>query len=253
MSETQNAELLYVSLHIPKTAGFTFRCILDRVFGDSLQYAYNENEPWPHRPQPACIHGHGIMQDRFSGLLGRRPSQRWITFLREPLPSAISSYYHRVRGERDRKPWNPPFEDKGLEHFLTGDEQTACYGHNRYRKWLDRAGKELRDFDFVGITERFDESVFLLFHTFGWKPVPYGRSNVGRYPQVEIPERIEHIFRRLNSVDYDLYHEAQCILTETTRQLGAAFEHGLAEFKRRTSEQETGEQGAPADADKPRR
>jgi hypothetical protein len=247
MSQTQHAELLYVSLHIPKTAGLTFRCILDRVFGDRLQYAYNENEGWPQRAQPVCIHGHGIVQDRFSPLLGSRPNQRWITFLRDPLASAISSYYHRVRGEEDRKPWNPAFEDEGLEHFLTGDDVKACYGHNRYGKWLDRAGRKLRDFSFVGITERFDESVFLLFHTFGWEPVPYGRLNVGGYPRMDIPEKVERTFRERNSADYNLYHEAECILKEARLRLGAAFDQLFAEFEARTSDQETAGPAAPAD------
>jgi hypothetical protein len=35
---------LYVSLHIPKTGGSTFRQILQAKFGDRLQYAYEERE-----------------------------------------------------------------------------------------------------------------------------------------------------------------------------------------------------------------
>lgn len=44
---------------------------------------------------------------------------------------------------------------------------------------LEIAKKHLSEFAFVGITEKFEESLFLLWYTFGWKPIyDYSNQNV---------------------------------------------------------------------------
>ena len=98
---TEEVGPLYVSLHIPKTGGSTLLHVFIAKFSNRLQRAYRppqqglpktESDGWPDIPRPQCIHGHAVM-NRFADLVRNHPNTCWITFLRDPFLSAISSYY----------------------------------------------------------------------------------------------------------------------------------------------------------------
>ncbi len=74
---------LYLSLHIPKTGGSSFRQILEQRFGDRLQRAYDEREGWPILSDPACIHGHGVFK-YFMDAINAHPEVKWLTFFGIP-------------------------------------------------------------------------------------------------------------------------------------------------------------------------
>ncbi len=199
--------MLYVSLHIPKTGGITFRQLLKQRFGDRLQMAYDESEEWPIVQNPMCIHGHGVFK-YFSDTINAHRKVKWITFLREPLSSAISMYFFAKRYPGAR------FTDRGLGVFLTNTEPPRWpdppgYGQNRFKQWFDK--RPMERYDFVGVTEQFDESLVLLDHQFQWPHLYYSRENVGDYQSPKIPESIVERFRELNADDYAFYDRAsQC-------------------------------------------
>ena len=154
-------EPLLVSIHIPKTAGSTLLRVLAKRFGDRLQRAYQPPKPglrrtetdgWPDISNPACIHGHGVFR-RFPWVASV-PDARFITFLRDPLAGAISLWRH----ERRLTPWDPSEEarpcSEDVEEYLL--EQ---YNHNRYCQWIRLSERSLEEFFFVGVVERFDESM----------------------------------------------------------------------------------------------
>ncbi len=182
---------LLVSLHIPKTGGGTLLEVLSTKFGDRLQRAYQPPRPgssrsdsdgWPDIPDPQCIHGHAVV-DRFGELIASCPTSRWITFLREPLASAVSFYHHMRR----HVPWGPnraAFDDRGLQHYVLHQ-----YNHDRYTKNVDRCRAFAGEFFFVGVNERFDESLLVLYRLLDWDPIPYRPRNVGPYEDAALELR----------------------------------------------------------------
>jgi hypothetical protein len=94
---------------------------------------------------------------------------------------------------------------------------------------VDRAKLQLAEFDFVGLAERFDESLMLLSYVFGWRcPVSYERINVApeRPRREDIPQRILQQLIERNALDLELYCFAERL-----------FEDRLAEMKRLLLEQ----------------
>jgi hypothetical protein len=236
-----NSEPLYVSLHIPKTGGSTFRQILKKKFGDRLQYAYDEREGWPIVPDPACIHGHGIFK-YFADAIARYADVRWMTFLRDPLRSAISHYYN-IRWYSRQNP-RVTFVDRGLETWLTHTEpfrypDPPGYNHNRFRKWFEK--RSIERYDFVGLTEQFDESLVLLYHQFGWEPLTYQSENVGGYGASDLPAAIVARFCELNAADYVLYDHVAKRFETCKQTYGPAFEADVAAFRARLRGGPTGE------------
>jgi len=71
--------------------------------------------------------------------------------------------------------------------------------------------KRLEDFAFVGITERFDESVVLLQRTLKLPQIPYERRQVSVYrpPLDEMPNEQRRRIAELNPLDLELYSFAR--------------------------------------------
>jgi hypothetical protein len=217
-------EPLLVSIHIPKTAGFTLLQVLAKRFGERLQRAYRapipglrrtETDGWPDIANPACIHGHAVY-DRFPWIVGV-PDARFITFLREPLASAVSLWRYQ---RRPHTPWGPVAEAQlfsdDLEEYLL--EQ---HNHNRYRKWIGRSQRSLEEFFFVGVVESFDESMDVLFRLCGWCPIPYGHENRSAGPPPAVSQATAETFRQRSNEDYALWHRAKGLLEERTGSSGS--------------------------------
>lgn len=207
------AEPLLVSIHIPKTAGSTLLAVFAQRFGDRLQRAYQPPKPglrrtatdgWPGIADPACIHGHAIF-DRFPWVTGV-PDARFLVFLREPLAGAVSLWRHRHRV----KPWDPATErwtPVGLDEYLLEE-----YNHNRYSQWIGRSQRRLEEFFFVGVVERFDESMEMLFRLLGWPVTNYGHENRSEGGPPTIPLKVEEEFRERNAEDCTLWQRSQALL-----------------------------------------
>jgi hypothetical protein len=90
---------------------------------------------------------------------------------------------------------------------------------------LDAAKRHLREFDVVGLTERFDESVALLHHVYGWKmlAIPNRRVRTHTRPAIDslAPAAVEGL-RRLNALDEELYAEGALIFSGALERAGSA-------------------------------
>ena len=226
-------EPLYVSIHIPKTGGSTLASILEYRFGSRLQRTYNDHTQDPVVEEPACLHGHSVL-DRFGDLLASRRDCIWMTFLRDPLLSAISMYYHtRKRSDESSE---PHFHDQGLAVWLTHTQEFQWpnppgYNHNRFTKWLGRCGRDIGDFDFVGLTEKFNESVLLMFWQFQWPWIRFASENRGEYRKPHLSEGITETFKSLNADDYAIYEEAVGVLERKKLDYGSTFAGDLKRFE----------------------
>lgn len=152
--------------HINKTAGTSFRFILENSFGLSMcqvnhlkkrhSQVSRADLEWVKKvfPRLKCLVGHGFY--RAPELFADQKNLFLMTFLRDPVSRTISHYLHHYEVGNT---------DMTLETAL---EQWSILNNYQVKKIVGRAdldeAKEFLDkyYDFVGLTERFDESLFIL-------------------------------------------------------------------------------------------
>jgi len=159
---------MIISVHIPKCGGTSFRAVLEGIYGKNLWLNYGamfspeqvRTDLIPRNTQ--CIHGH-FLANTFDELV---PQPRLIAWLRHPVERVVSNYYHFLRSPDRRDACCRELLDKNLslEEFAELD-----WMRNEATRYL--AGKPVESFAFVGILERFEESVQVFGSKFG-VPVP---------------------------------------------------------------------------------
>jgi hypothetical protein len=159
---------MLISVHVPKTGGISFMDLLRAGYGDRLLLDY-EDRPMTHsafarftrslRHWPAnarrlhgydCVHGHFLP---LKYLWFRQAS--FAIWLRDPVEAAVSRYFFLKRYLKSDDPQFRKYikrRDLSLEDFVQ-----LPHFHNLYAKYL--VGIRLSRFDFIGITERYGESV----------------------------------------------------------------------------------------------
>lgn len=200
---------MVVSVHVPKCGGTSFRLVLDRLCGARVWYNYGtvfsrEQACAERVPEGVgIIHGH-FLADAFDDLF---PCRRLVTWVRHPVERVVSNYYHFLRSPDMRDGCCRALHERKLDlREFAGLE----WMRNEATRYL--ANKPVGDFDFVGVTERFGESIRHFCSTFGFQDVlslPHVNTNPGR-----ISERYElsrgdysHILG-LNLADLEWYHRA---------------------------------------------
>lgn len=216
-----------IFVHIPKAAGTSLKqAISDRVGADNIYFDYNrplargELQRKAHclfssfaaKPrEEALIFGH-FLAGKYASFNGRYFRRRreisYVTFLREPLQRAISHFFfwkrtavdgHRVWERFSRENWS-------LERFLLSKEHT-----NFQAKFLWRF--PLNEFDFIGLTEHFNDSVKMLGCVFPLlKDLPIKTENTNPQNTMGMHYKIDPClaseFMRRNNLDYALYGQA---------------------------------------------
>jgi len=211
-------QLQLVSLHIPKTAGTSFRNILKSVYGEEQVVRFDikiktrkidiESVPFDGSSLPAhirVIHGHFHYTDLVEQV-NIPETAKWITWLREPSDRVLSNYFYlseRLREELDE-------EKRGL-NILAKMQRTLIefardeINRNRMSKFLH--GADLSRFDFIGLQEQYDSDLKHLAQILNWPEYPVFRHNVTRSRPTVDPDVLSEI-RELNRNDYELYEEA---------------------------------------------
>lgn len=212
-----------ISVHLPKTAGSSFKKILEAYFEDKILFDYEDapiNTPPFFRKYKAlkdsfltpkrlhgnarCIHGH-FLPYKYSRL--DRNKTLFVTWLRNPLERMISHYRYWVRSytPNSSRLHRKIVEEKwSLEDF--------CFSHfmrNFYAQFL--WSFPLEKFDFIGITENFDADL----QTFGQKFL--SKRKIKSVSENVAPLRDKHClpsenfrkkFEKFHAVDYQLYRKA---------------------------------------------
>ena len=171
---------MIVSVHVPKCAGTSFRSLLDGIFGDSIWHNYgriftrDQAGPGLVPVKTKIIHGHFIA-DAFDDLY---PKRRLITWVRHPVERVVSNYYHFLRSPDMRDDCCRMVHEQrlGLREFADLD-----WMKNLATRYL--AQKPVSDFAFVGVSERFDESMRVFSDSLGFRRVlfePRENVNPGR-------------------------------------------------------------------------
>ncbi|OWV29266.1 sulfotransferase family 2 domain-containing protein [Halomonas campaniensis] len=198
-------------VHIPKTAGTSFRQGAEKYFTPErivYDYGVNSNATSPfvkkslHGDQPdfwqfkqaldnpAMIVGH-VTIARFVSLWG---AGNTVTFLREPLQRIASEYAHFVRNMDYQGSFKEFYSGRGMRNR----QRRALYGVN------------LESIGFIGLTERYSESLEMLNDRFATR-IPEREDNQGKSrleDEYEFDEEDLVELRKLNRRDIELYQYA---------------------------------------------
>jgi len=218
-----------IFLHIGKTAGTTLRRVLRRNFpSEDIMVVRARGRPRTEtladfaklseraRARPRLIMGHTVF-----GLheLVPRPST-YLSMVRKPRSLVLSQYTFVQRTEGHRHHREVARRNMSLEDYIdsglalemdnsqtraiAGDLDTpygACTD-----EMLERAKRNVEGhFAVVGITERFDESLILMQHAFGWRRINYVRANVAPGSRPEPSPRALELIAEHNRLDDELY------------------------------------------------
>jgi hypothetical protein len=234
----QDNDVFYY-VHIPKTAGMTFRTIVGDYFHSheicpaTLGHLMSQVTP-QDLPQYRLLRGHLVYVD-FRRLL---PQKHLIhaTLLREPVAQLVSHYDYIRRMPTD--PDYPKVKDMTLEqfvqHFTIANLQrnTQTYHiakaaqfdieHLPAAEVFEIAIDSLNNFAFVGLLERFQDSLFLLSYIFGWRPIMNTRKeNAGkqtRYADRLSPATLQ-LIQENTQLDQKLYDHASEVFHDRFTQM----------------------------------
>ena len=208
-SATSTDEPVTVFHHIPKCGGTSLMAVLGRWFEVRRDYRQGWVQEFGPPLDLGALDGRHCLCGHFdapgAGLDGRYPQvrasarYRVFTFVREPLALVLSLYrYEGLLGLR---------RDDVLERYLMEHAGflAAALGAtaDTWRPVLDR-------YFFIGVLERFDESVNRLAHRLGKPRVALPRLNTtdpyGRAPHIRrlSPQAIDG-FRQASRIDYAIY------------------------------------------------
>ncbi len=184
------------------------------------------------------------------GIHERLPGpHRYMTVIREPVDRTLSVYAFCKKNRfidadttleqfLEELPENPVWQtDNAQIRYLAGENgviDTRPVGAVD-REMLELAKKRLEEMFFVGIMERFDESVVLLGRQLGWRGLAYGRSNVNKQrakPNEIDPSQRELILSR-NELDLELHEFAGDLLQRRIEEQGERFAKDVDRFVRR--------------------
>lgn len=207
-----------VSIHIPKTAGTSFRNVLKAVYGKKSVVRFDirsggkkievEQKQLKTRKLSdniRVIHGHFRYRDLVE-LVEIDEGIPVVTWMRDPVDRVISNYYYlaEILSKELQE------EKKGLNILAKMQRNLIEYARNeisrnRMHKFLD--GMAVDKFKFVGIQEHYEEDLIDLMNTLGIDTFPNYHVNVtGRKYDVS-QETIEEI-KTLNALDMALYQDA---------------------------------------------
>ncbi len=226
--------------HIPKTAGMTFRTIVEDQFRDeetcpATLNAQVKSIPAEEFAKYRLFRGHLA----YTNLLELLPPDKRminVTVLREPIARVISHYEYIRRMPGD--PFYEAVKDMTLEEFahklpagsLKKNLQTYYLAKliqfdlskTSPDEIFELAKQSLDQCAFVGLVERFQDSLYLLSYIFGWNPIINTRREnaaKSKSPLDEIPATTLEVLKENSAYDIELYQYAKDIFEQRFDQM----------------------------------
>lgn len=204
---------MIIFLHVPKTAGTSFRYILENNFGPRHCHtnhtgnnAFTQSDlDFARRffPGLRSLAGHNLVEP----LQFTVKNPFYITFLREPLSRVLSHYQDGVVRGKSTLSFEQALQQR--QKF-----ENLCVKLMAGSRDLDKAKRFLERCDLIGFTENFDLSLQLLKH---FSPVrldlKYHRRIVAKdnviKKSIEKDSRLMDMAREFNQLDLALYEFAK--------------------------------------------
>ena len=208
-----------ISVHIPKAGGLTFFRHLEHIYGEEAIIMKGWNKPFGHEdyevdpPQhvinhfaqddvPSIAHGH-FLATKFDVI----KNAKRIIWFRNPV-ERVCSHYHFWKVLEDKKHpcWLKLHEnDLSLVDFAKLDGVK-----NHFSMFLD--GTPLTSFDFIGLVERFDESLRLFYKIFAVNVdvlnVHENKNELRKKKFYDIDDDVRQEIEEINRADMGLYKQA---------------------------------------------
>ena len=204
---------MIVFVHVPKTAGTTFRFVLENTFGIHHCHAtHNHKDLFEQTdldfaqgffPGLRSIAGHNLVDPPRLAF----PDPFFITLLRDPVSRVISHYQDSVERAGSRKTFEETLAERGkLENLavkiIAGSRD------------LDKAKRFLEGCGMVGFTEEFDRSLHVLDRLCPAKlNLNYRRGRIAKKntvrDSIKSNPRLLDIAREYNQLDLELYSFAR--------------------------------------------
>lgn len=180
-----------ISLHFPKTAGTSFRKVLEDNYGEKLLKDYdNININNYNLNDYDIVHGH-LLIDKYYSI---NSNCKVITWLRNPLDRIISYYNFWNKYDTNEKEfgkWHIKFNNEKpsfsefIKNWYTIKDEFKIYTNNF----------NINDFYFVGIVERYNRDIEILGDILKW-------NSINNYKENKTENNL-----KLNKKDIKLFNE----------------------------------------------
>lgn len=213
-----------IILHIPKTAGTTFRTAALQNYRPGQVFLHYPNSK-PHNKledfwllQNEALENLGLLMGHF-GIEGAdfapRPAQI-VTMIREPIARTVSRYQHAMShspGWKDKsdKPALSVFINRARSSQFDNAQTRLLSGLSGWAGKCDEAMLEAaienveKRIAFVGLTERFDESLKLIGNLLEWQHVQYQSLNRGPTERAPLSATDREALEEATRFDQRLY------------------------------------------------
>ncbi len=205
-----------VSVHVPKSAGFSFQKHLTRLFGKRAIWDYNHTDRPDYKPEKVSphllaqlrtnkttvIHGHFFLS-KYHHIPGL---QRAMWF-RDPVQRLLSHYYYWLKAPDMNHPNCAKLHERGLSVVSFAKLPEL---RNVFARFLD--GESIKELDWVGLVEDYQVSIDLFYAMYAIGRNPHelkvhenknpGRGDKAEY---ELDSFSVDAIEKLNSQDMELY------------------------------------------------
>lgn len=238
-----------VFVHIPKTGGSTIRTVLSRAYGIDKIYGISSSFPDELEYQQKIIAG--IKDKRIRLLPGHYPFGvheilkipcRYFTMVRNPVERVISDYYFAFKADYHAYHQEICKGNITLERYLLDPElkvgvelQSFLLLGEEYKSKLAEEYLQ-KQYAFVGVAEKFEESMLLFAKYFRWQVPLYLKRNVSSHKESSFYDRslvFQKNYKALKAryrVDFECYHQCVELLNKTMLGEGKHFLEALDAF-----------------------
>eukprot|EP01112_Ceratiomyxa_fruticulosa_P008542 TRINITY_DN2216_c0_g2_i1.p1 TRINITY_DN2216_c0_g2~~TRINITY_DN2216_c0_g2_i1.p1 ORF type:complete len:355 (-),score=42.60 TRINITY_DN2216_c0_g2_i1:89-1153(-) len=233
----------YLFLHIPKTAGTTLSSVFQKNDPKHFQHFWLH----PRMNEIPKVLNKNIVFGHFRYGLHTYFNRTctYITMLRDPVDRVVSHYYyHRGTNPHGNDPVYQLARNSTLRQWVekspsANNEMTRCLSGIREteilptNQTLQVALQHLKDFGFVGLIEKFHESLVLMKYTLGFTHLKYTTTKQSKRVKLKdlSDEDVEYI-KKVNWMDIMIYEEGLKIFNEQLKNAPSTFQTDLDEFNK---------------------
>ncbi|UIJ69708.1 hypothetical protein LW858_29515 (plasmid) [Bacillus cereus] len=244
---------LIIFVHIAKNGGTTLRDILDKQYGAKSLSMYADasmlntkekiiNKVLQHIHTAKSISGHfsygmkyddHIARESLLSLINIPRNITYITMLRNPVENIFSLYNHYKRnGYFNIQTLDMNFETFIKQKLYYPNYQTLCVSGTDIPDLNIAKYNIVNDFSIVGITDMYNESIFLMKERFNWNNIKYQKLNHFVNPDLikDIPNELINLIYLDNKLDLKLYLFTKQLLKQKIDALNINKQKELHEF-----------------------